>query len=82
MIDIFLKSAAKRTQLIKYLEKKQIGTRIYYPPIHRLKPYRKTDREYKQASSFSDRGLWLPSSVTLTDEQIGIVCNEIKRFFK
>ena len=82
MIDIFLKSSVKRTQLIKYLEKKQIGTRIYYPPIHRLKPYRKTDREYKQASSFSDRGLWLPSSVTLTDKQIEIVCNEIKQFFK
>jgi perosamine synthetase len=82
MIDIFLKSRVKRTQLIKYLEKKQIGTRIYYPPIHRLKPYRKTDREYKQASSFSDRGLWLPSSVTLTDKQIVIICNEIKQFFK
>ena len=82
MTDVFLKSAVKRTQLIKYLEKKQIGTRIYYPPIHRLKPYRKTDREYKQASGFSNRGLWLPSSVTLTDKQIVIVCNEIKQFFK
>ena len=82
MIDIFLKSSVKRTQLIKYLEKKQIGTRIYYPPIHRLKPYRKTDKDYKQALSFSNRGLWLPSSVTLTDKQIVIVCNEIKQFFK
>jgi len=82
MVDILLKSSVKRTQLIKHLEKKQIGTRIYYPPIHRLKPYRKTDRKYKQASTFSDRGLWLPSSVTLTDKQIVIVCNEIKQFFK
>ena len=41
MVDIFLKSSVERTQLIKYLEKKQIGTRIYYPPIHRLKPYRR-----------------------------------------
>ena len=82
MIDIFLKSSVKRAQLIKYLDKKQIGTRIYYPPIHRLKPYRKMDLEYKQASNFSDRGLWLPSSVTLTDKQIVTVCNEIKQFFK
>jgi perosamine synthetase len=82
MIDIFLKSSVKRGKLINYLEKKQIGTRIYYPPIHRLKPYRKTDREYKHASSISDRGLWLPSSVTLNDKEIVIVCNEIKRFFK
>jgi len=82
MVDIFLKSSVKRAQLIKYLEKKQIGTRIYYPPIHRLKPYRKMDRGYKQASSFSDRGLWLPSSVTLTDKQIVIICNHIKQFFK
>ena len=82
MIDIFLKSAVKRTQLIKYLEKKQIGTRIYYPPIHRLKPYRKADRDYKQASNFSDRGLWLPSSVTLKDEDIDYICNEIISFSK
>jgi len=82
MVDIFLKSSLKRTQLIKYLEKKQIGTRIYYPPIHRLKPYRTVDREYKQSSNFSDRGLWLPSSVTLNDKEIGIVCDEIKCFFK
>jgi len=82
MVDIFLKSSVKRTQLIKYLEKKQIGTRIYYPPIHRLKPYRKMDKDYQQSLSFSNRGLWLPSSVTLTDKQITIVCNEIKQFFK
>ena len=75
-------NAIAAEKLIKYLEKKQIGTRIYYPPIHRLKPYRDTDQEYKQASNFSNRGLWLPSSVTLTDKQIVIVCNEIKQFFK
>lgn len=81
MMDILVKSKIKKDQLIEHLENKQIGTRIFYPPIHRLEPYKDLDRNYKSTSDISDRGLWLPSSVTLTEEDIEIVCKEIKQFF-
>jgi len=81
MADILLKTKSKKNQLIKYLEKNQIETRIFYPPIHRLEPYKNSDNRFKVSSEISDRGLWLPSSVTLTDKQLEIVCEKIKKFF-
>lgn len=81
MVDIILKTPIQRNRLISYLEKKQIGTRIFYPPIHRLKPYKESNRKYRISSQTSDRGLWLPSSVTLTDNELDKVCKEIKNFF-
>ena len=81
MMDILLKTKNKREQLINYLKKKKIETRIFYPPIHRLPPYKKSDKNFKIASNISDRGLWLPSSVTLTDKDLEAICSEIKQFF-
>lgn len=80
MIDILLESKHKKNKLIEYLEKKQIGTRIFYPPIHRLGLYKSNDSRYEIASDISDRGLWLPSSVSLSERQIEVVCREINHF--
>jgi len=82
MIDIFLKNKKIRNELIDFLKKKDIETRIYYPPIHRLPPYKKKDSLYKITSNISDRGLWVPSSITITEKQIQTVCESIKDFFK
>jgi len=81
MVDILLKSKLQRSNLIKFLGEKQIETRIIYPPIHRLNPYKNNDSNFKMSSKISDIGLWLPSSVTLTENQIEYVCKEINRFF-
>ena len=82
MIDILLKTKNKREQLINYLKKKKIETRIFYPPIHRLSPYKNSDNKFKISSDISDRGLWLPSSVTLSNKDLEIICDQIKHFFK
>ena len=81
MVEILLQSKTVRNKLIKHLEKRNIGTRIFYPPIHRLNPYKQSDLKYKTTSDIADRGLWLPSSVTLTNNDIQIICNIIKKFF-
>lgn len=81
MIDILLKSKHLRNNLINYLERKNIQTRIFYPPIHRLGPYKDSDSKFRISSNISDRGLWLPSSITLNDEQLDLICNEITKFF-
>lgn len=81
MIDILLRTKNKREQLINSLKKKKIETRVFYPPIHRLPPYKKSNKNFKIASNISYRGLWLPSSVKLTDKDLEIVCSEIKQFF-
>lgn len=81
MIDILLKTKNKRKQLINFLKKQKIETRIFYPPIHRLLPYKDSNKKFKITSNISDRGLWLPSSVTLSDKDLEIICNNVKHFF-
>ena len=81
MADLLLKSKVQKNKLILHLEKLKIQTRIIYPPIHRLIPYKNLDRKFKVSSIISDRGLWLPSSVTLTDKQISMISKNIHNFF-
>jgi len=81
MMDIILKSKSIKYNLIKYLEKRKIQTRIFYPPIHRLTPYLKNDKKFPVTSNISDRGLWLPSSISLSDSQLRLICAEIKKFY-
>ena len=80
MIDFILDSKNKKNKLINYLEKNRIETRIFYPPIHRLKPYKDLDKNYRNSSDISDKGLWLPSSVTLANKEIDFICRKIKDF--
>jgi len=82
MVDIILKSKSRKYKLIYYLKKKKIETRIFYPPIHRLSPYKNSDNKFNISSDISDRGLWLPSSVILSNKDLEIVCDQIKHFFK
>ena len=80
MIDFILDSKNKKNKLINHLEKNRIETRIFYPPIHRLKPYKDLDKNYRNSSDISDKGLWLPSSVTLENKEIDFICRKIKDF--
>ena len=70
-----------KIKLMNYLEKNNIQTRIFYPPIHRLKPYKQHDQKFKITSDISDRALWLPSSNNLTNKQMNYICKKIKIFF-
>jgi perosamine synthetase len=63
-----------------YLEKRGIGTRPFFPPIHSQPPYR-LNGKYPNSEYVSMHGLWLPSSSFLSDEDIKRVCNEIKAFY-
>ena len=81
MVDIIVKNKKNRIKLINYLEKRNIETRIFYPPIHRLKPYIQSDHKFKITSAVSDSGLWLPSSVTLDEKQINFISKHITNFF-
>ena len=81
-VDILVDSKRKRDSVIKHLEKNSVESRIFYPPIHRLSPYQNKDVKFKITSEISDKGLWLPSSVNLKENQINFICNHIKNFFK
>ncbi len=69
-----------RDKLKEFLHTKGIGTRIMYPPINKQKIYF-TDQTFKVSENVGEKGLWLPSSVQLTDAQIKIIVSAIKEFY-
>lgn len=80
-IDIYIN---QRDKLISFLDQKGIETRVIYPAINSQKIYEEKSaaKNYPVSYNYAKRGLWLPSSVFLNNEQIDYICNEIINFFK
>lgn len=70
-----------RQGLMAYLKEKNIGTREFYPALHKEPAYRYTALSFPAAEDAARRGLWLPSSVTLTDEEVDYVCRHVRRYY-
>ncbi len=70
----------RREELMDYLKRNGIGTRVMYPPINKQKAY-KIEGDYPVSDKIGKQGLWLPSSSQLTDEEIYRICSRIKEFF-
>ena len=69
-----------RENLMSHLKSKGIGTRIMYPPINKQKIYRTKDF-FSNSEEIGQKGLWLPSSVQLTNEEINRISKEIVNFY-
>lgn len=70
----------ERDNLQKYLKEKNIGTRVMYPPINKQKAYG-ISGEFPISSMIGEKGLWLPSAVQLSNEEIDYICNNISGYF-
>lgn len=79
-IDILVEK--DRDSLAKFLKKEGIGTRPFYFPVHTQAPYKITNGNYENSIYVSQRGLWLPSSSFLSDEDIVYICNKIKDWYR
>jgi perosamine synthetase len=79
--DILLPNEKIRQELIEHSNKFRIGTRKFYPPIHKLASYQNIEGDFEISDEISKRGLWLPSSSFLTDEEIMRVCDTIRNFW-
>ena len=80
-IDILVAGQGARDNLANFLESRSIGTRPFYPAIHTQPPYSHVNGDFRVSESISQRGLWLPSSSFLTDDDVERVCAEIRAFF-
>lgn len=71
--------------LAKYLKNLGIETRPFFMPMHQqpalLKKGLFNQEKYPVAESLSQKGLCLPSALTITDKQIDYVSKKIKKFF-
>jgi len=75
-----------RDELMEILEKRGIGTRAFFIPMHLQPVFIKMGlfkgEKYPVAEEWGEKGLYLPSGSGLTKEQIKYVCQEIKKIAK
>lgn len=76
-IDILVEN---RNELQIFLKEKGIGSRVMYPPINKQKAYQ-TSGEFEVSNLVGEKGLWLPCSMKLSNEQINYVTQCIFKFF-
>jgi len=73
--------AENRGALINHLKEKKIGSRVMYPPINNQLAYN-IEGDYPVSNSIGKKGLWLPSSVQLTDREVNYIANSIIEFYE
>lgn len=78
-------SLKKRDELAAYLKKNNIGSRVMYPPIHLQQcfqetPGRQPPGTHPVSEEIGKTGLWLPSSIQTTDEEIKATCAHVRWF--
>lgn len=79
-IDIYVENP---DELQKFLKDNNIGSRRVYPPCNSQKIYAEHNKlDFPVTKYWTDRGLWLPSSVKLTDDEVNFVCDKIFEFYK
>lgn len=82
-VDPIVPSMQIRDKLMDYLKKQGIGSRPYYPPVNHQEMY--SSKQPKGSLPVSEgivgRGLWLPSSMSLKNEEIDYVCDTVQSFF-
>ncbi|MCI9508039.1 MAG: DegT/DnrJ/EryC1/StrS family aminotransferase [Oscillospiraceae bacterium] len=71
----------RREELQVYLKEKGIGSRPFYPPLHAEPAYGYIDLSFPVTEEIAAKGLWLPSSVLVTDDEIACICNTIRDFY-
>ena len=71
----------RREELQVYLKENGIGSRPFYPPLHSEPAYGYMDLSFPVAEEIAAKGLWLPSSISVTDEQIAHICETIRKFY-
>lgn len=79
-IDVFVDDP---DALAAFLKERGIGTRRIYPAIHTQKIYADSNRgvSFPVSERYAARGLWLPSSSKLSDEEIDYVVKMIKIYY-
>ena len=81
LYSILMKDERGRDNLMDFLYNNGIDTRRFFYPVHFMPPYERYNREkYPVSTDISERGINLPSSVKLKDEEVEYICDKIIEF--
>jgi perosamine synthetase len=68
----------RRDDVRRELDRRKIGVRAFWFPIHRQDPYRVDDEAFPNSLRASGQGLWLPSHFHLSEEEVGRVADAVR----
>ena len=71
----------RRDALVEYLLARGIHSRPFWYPLHTQHPYRRPDSQFPHSSRLMPKSLWLPSALSLTDEDVATVCRTVREFY-
>ena len=67
-----------RDDLVAFLAERGAECRRFWFPLHTQAPYRQPDDRFPQSTRVAPRSFWLPSALTLSDEDVATVCGWIR----
>ena len=79
------KFGISRDELKKKLYEGGVDTRFFFYPLHAqpcFSKYGYNKKDYPVCTELSEKGLYLPSGLTLTEEQIKFICDKIQEIAK
>jgi perosamine synthetase len=71
----------RRDELVAHLRARNMHTRPFWFPLHSQIPYRRPDSEFPHSSRLMPKALWLPSALSLSDDDVAAVCRTIRAFY-
>jgi dTDP-4-amino-4,6-dideoxygalactose transaminase len=71
----------RRDALVEYLLTRDIHCRPFWLPVHTQRPYLQGDSGFPHSSRLMPRAVWLPSALSLSDDDIRAVCAAIGEFY-
>lgn len=74
--------ADDRDHLVEFLERAAIQCRPFWYPIHTQRPYQAASAQYPVASRLMPKALWLPSALSMTDDDVSLVADRIREFYR
>lgn len=77
VVDAFV---PRRDELMAFLKENGIGTRPSYPALHSQPAYH-SKGDFPVTEYAAKNLIWLPSFLTLTEQQIKYICGKIKSFY-
>lgn len=77
-VDVLVEN---REEFVNYLRSFGIMTRNFYPSLHSEPAFKGYKGVFPNTDYVTSRGVWLPSSLTLIDDDIKYICNLIKSYY-
>jgi perosamine synthetase len=68
--------------LAEYFEVRGIQPRKFWFPLHTQLPYRQADDAFPVATRVGDSAMWLPSALTMTEDDVRFVCQTIQNWLE